>query len=213
MPSISRFYSWGILWGWFDMRMSRMTKICWRTAISHRKLWNFTILNKGNRHIEMTNYSSNCLIAGETNKSCVINSSRFFTPTSKLSHFSQIERMYPACLNITDALDINLCINTSTIDEDEMSPLFDENMEKIVSTTVVILFGFIFVAGLIGNALVVIGNILSSVKISDFISFILSSYTVVAFNPLMRSTTNILIINLAISDLMFVIMCIPFTGE
>jgi len=121
--------------------------------------------------------------------------------------------MYPACLNITDALDINLCINTSTIDEDEMSPLFDENMEKIVSTTVVILFGFIFVAGLIGNALVVIGNILSSVKISNFISSILSSYTVVAFNPLMRSTTNILIINLAISDLMFVIMCIPFTGE
>lgn len=36
---------------------------------------------------------------------------------------------------------------------------------------------------------------------------------VVAFNPLMRSTTNILIINLAISDLMFVIMCIPFTGK
>lgn len=29
----------------------------------------------------------------------------------------------------------------------------------------------------------------------------------------MRSTTNILIINLAISDLMFVIMCIPFTGQ
>jgi allatostatin receptor len=37
--------------------------------------------------------------------------------------------------------------------------------------------------------------------------------TVVAFNPLMRSTTNILIINLAISDLMFVIMCIPFTAS
>lgn len=37
--------------------------------------------------------------------------------------------------------------------------------------------------------------------------------SVVAFNPLMRSTTNILIINLAISDLMFVIMCIPFTGD
>lgn len=30
---------------------------------------------------------------------------------------------------------------------------------------------------------------------------------------MMRSTTNILIINLAISDLMFVIMCIPFTAS
>ncbi|XP_076764757.1 allatostatin-A receptor-like [Xylocopa sonorina] len=46
------------------------------------------------------------------------------------------------------------------------------------------------ILGLIGNSLVVI---------------------VVAANPSMRSTTNILIINLAVADLLFVIFCIPFT--
>lgn len=30
---------------------------------------------------------------------------------------------------------------------------------------------------------------------------------------MMRSTTNILIINLALSDLLFVIFCVPFTGN
>jgi hypothetical protein len=35
-------------------------------------------------------------------------------------------------------------------------PIFDEDLEKLVSMTVFLLFGFIFVAGLIGNALVVI---------------------------------------------------------
>lgn len=36
--------------------------------------------------------------------------------------------------------------------------------------------------------------------------------TVVAANPLMRSTTNLLIINLAVADLLFVIFCVPFTA-
>ncbi|CRL02286.1 CLUMA_CG015406, isoform A [Clunio marinus] len=101
--------------------------------------------------------------------------------------------MYPSCDNFTDAArELSIC-NPSKLNETELEqPLFDEDLERIVSLTVFVLFGFIFVAGLIGNALVVI---------------------VVAFNPLMRSTTNILIINLAISDLMFVIMCIPFTAS
>jgi len=36
--------------------------------------------------------------------------------------------------------------------------------------------------------------------------------TVVVANQQMRSTTNLLIINLAVSDILFVIFCVPFTA-
>ncbi|XP_058455654.1 allatostatin-A receptor isoform X3 [Malaya genurostris] len=65
------------------------------------------------------------------------------------------------------------------------------SIEKIVSTMVPVFFGIIGLAGLIGNGLVVL---------------------VVAANPSMRSTTNLLIINLAAADLLFVIFCVPFTA-
>lgn len=52
-------------------------------------------------------------------------------------------------------------------------------------------FGLIFIFGLVGNLLVVI---------------------VVGANQQMRSTTNLLILNLAIADLLFTIFCVPFTA-
>ncbi|XP_014254955.1 allatostatin-A receptor-like [Cimex lectularius] len=64
-------------------------------------------------------------------------------------------------------------------------------MEYIVSIVVPILFGIIIILGLIGNFLVVV---------------------VVAANQQMRSTTNLLIINLAIADLLFIVFCVPFTA-
>ncbi|XP_022649205.1 allatostatin-A receptor-like isoform X1 [Varroa destructor] len=66
----------------------------------------------------------------------------------------------------------------------EASPVF-------VEVVVPWLFGLICVVGLVGNALVVV---------------------VVACNPQMRSTTNMLIINLAIADLLFIVFCVPFTA-
>ncbi|XP_015522125.1 allatostatin-A receptor isoform X1 [Neodiprion pinetum] len=69
---------------------------------------------------------------------------------------------------------------------------FDHQLlHNIVSVVVPLLFGVIGIVGLLGNFLVVI---------------------VVAANPGMRSTTNLLIINLAIADLLFVIFCVPFTA-
>ncbi|KAK0162249.1 hypothetical protein PV327_008601 [Microctonus hyperodae] len=64
-------------------------------------------------------------------------------------------------------------------------------IQRVINVIVPTFFGSIGVLGLIGNSLVVI---------------------VVALNPGMRSTTNILIINLAVADLLFVIFCIPFTA-
>lgn len=54
-----------------------------------------------------------------------------------------------------------------------------------------IIFGLIVVVGFIGNALVVV---------------------VVAANQQMRNTTNLLIINLALADLLFIVFCVPFTA-
>lgn len=64
-------------------------------------------------------------------------------------------------------------------------------VEQIVSLAVPILFGIIVVVGLLGNLLVVI---------------------VVTANQQMRSTTNLLIINLALADLLFIVLCVPFTA-
>lgn len=66
-----------------------------------------------------------------------------------------------------------------------------ELVEKIVMVVVPLFFGMIGILGLAGNSLVVV---------------------VVAANAEMRSTTNVLIINLAVADLLFVIFCIPFTA-
>ncbi|KAF8782276.1 allatostatin-A receptor-like [Argiope bruennichi] len=65
------------------------------------------------------------------------------------------------------------------------------SIERVVAIVVPILFGIIVIVGLIGNTLVVI---------------------VVACNPQMRSTTNVLIINLAVADLLFIMFCVPFTA-
>ena len=64
-------------------------------------------------------------------------------------------------------------------------------LQKVVSIIVPILFAIIMIVGLVGNSLVVI---------------------VVKCNPQMCSTTNLLIINLAIADLLFIIFCVPFTA-
>lgn len=89
--------------------------------------------------------------------------------------------------------------NFSNSSYNETQKLFDDfeynfdrhQVERIVVVVVPIFFGMIGILGLVGNSLVVI---------------------VVAANPGMRSTTNILIINLAVADLLFVIFCIPFTA-
>ncbi|CAD1479261.1 unnamed protein product, partial [Heterotrigona itama] len=85
----------------------------------------------------------------------------------------------------------NTSQNNETFVEDLDYSFDRQQVERIVVVVVPIFFGMIGILGLVGNSLVVI---------------------VVAANPGMRSTTNILIINLAVADLLFVIFCIPFTA-
>ena len=65
------------------------------------------------------------------------------------------------------------------------------SVEAIVRIVVPIFYGLIVIIGVIGNMLVVV---------------------VVVSNKQMRNTTNLLIINLAAADLLFIIICVPFTA-
>jgi len=105
---------------------------------------------------------------------------------------------YQACENITANLsDLGaFCSNaTENTDAYGLNPTPEQQslalLQKVVSVVVPLLFGMIVVVGLFGNALVVL---------------------VVAVNQQMRSTTNLLIINLAIADLLFIVFCVPFTA-
>lgn len=94
-----------------------------------------------------------------------------------------------ASMLATTSTQFLLSSSTSTMEPEQYA---SETTYIIVSTVVPIFFGFIGITGLLGNALVVL---------------------VVLSNPGMRSTTNLLIINLAIADLLFVVFCVPFTGS
>ena len=67
----------------------------------------------------------------------------------------------------------------------------DFDLERVVRILVPMVFGVIFLLGLLGNSLVIL---------------------VVAFDKNMRNTTNILILVLAVADLLFIVFCVPFTA-
>ncbi|XP_058797850.1 allatostatin-A receptor-like [Phymastichus coffea] len=82
--------------------------------------------------------------------------------------------------------------NTTLNCADDNTPEFNlDSLQTIISIVVPIFFGLICVLSVIGNSLVIV---------------------IVASNASMRSTTNILIINLAVADLLFAVFCIPFTA-
>ena len=84
--------------------------------------------------------------------------------------------------------------NTTNITEHavvSMNTEFFKNLEAVVSIVVPIFFSLIVLIGFVGNLLVVL---------------------VVTFNKQMRNTTNILIMNLAVADLLFIVFCVPFSA-
>ncbi|XP_046573996.1 allatostatin-A receptor-like [Haliotis rubra] len=85
----------------------------------------------------------------------------------------------------------NVSQNAVCIDckNNELSPLYE--FERLASIIVPVIFGVVFILGLIGNLLVIL---------------------VVLFDKKMRNTTNILILSLAFADLLFIIFYVPFTA-
>ena len=65
------------------------------------------------------------------------------------------------------------------------------NFEKIIRIVIPIVFAVIALLGFIGNGLVI--------------------WTILT-NQKMRSPTNLLILNLAVADFLFIVICVPFTG-
>lgn len=67
--------------------------------------------------------------------------------------------MYPSCVNLTEDLrSMSLCEQVQNITDSDEPQIFDEELERIVSVSVFILFGLIGIAGLLGNGLVVVGK-------------------------------------------------------
>lgn len=88
-------------------------------------------------------------------------------------------------------------------------------VEHLVSIVVAICFGLIGLAGLLGNSLVILGTWLAGCLLSSVANrvVILCVVAVIAVNPSMRSTTNLLINSLAVADILFVLFCVPFTAS
>uniref|UniRef100_A0A1I7SYG0 G_PROTEIN_RECEP_F1_2 domain-containing protein n=1 Tax=Caenorhabditis tropicalis TaxID=1561998 RepID=A0A1I7SYG0_9PELO len=82
--------------------------------------------------------------------------------------------------------------NLTKEEMEHLQKIYDDtiNFERKIGIIIPTIFAVIIMVGLIGNALVVI----------------------VAFGRQMRNSTNTLIIGLAISDLMFLLLCVPFTA-
>ncbi len=77
--------------------------------------------------------------------------------------------------------------------ESDSSTMMDnmQRLERVVTIVVPIFFSVVVLVGFFGNLLVVL---------------------VVAFNRQMRNTTNMLILNLAVADILFIVFCVPFTA-
>jgi len=78
----------------------------------------------------------------------------------------------------------------TTIPASNTDDVDDETFERTVRLVVPTVFGLVTVLGLVGNLLVI----------------------VVALRHHARNTTSVLIVGLAVADLVFIVICVPFTA-
>ncbi|KAK8785655.1 hypothetical protein V5799_007982 [Amblyomma americanum] len=81
--------------------------------------------------------------------------------------------------------------STSVLSQENQTVDYDYRGDRAQGIVLPILFGVIFIVGLLGNGLVVL---------------------VVLRNRQMRSTINFFIMNLSVADLLFIVVCVPFTA-
>jgi len=112
-----------------------------------------------------------------------------FSPNGFYTQRERIQYLYKLC-NTSESHRYSWCNETIFIPTDYSG--YEENLlDRIIAIVVPILFSIAVIVGGFGNSLVIL---------------------VIASNRSMRNTTNILIINLAVSDLMFLVFCVPFTA-
>ena len=100
--------------------------------------------------------------------------------------------MHPLMTQITFISLTTAMFDLNTETPTPSSGVDPNHLIKIITTICVpVVFGLIALVGIFGNALVII---------------------VVTTNAQMRSTTNMLILNLAVADLLFIILCVPSTA-
>ncbi|XP_017482164.1 PREDICTED: allatostatin-A receptor [Rhagoletis zephyria] len=126
------------------------------------------------------------------NNESTINASSYHSTNTHNNNYHIINKMLEihntstALLNAT-----NPSLTNSEYEQfeemDELSP----ELRNFVRIVVPFCFGIFALTGFFGNTLVIL---------------------VVVFNQQMHSTTNLLIVNLAVADLLFVVLCIPFTA-
>ena len=92
---------------------------------------------------------------------------------------------------VTNASSSSHDVISNITDVTPMAAMQETSVERFLAIFVPILFGITTIVGTCGNLLVII---------------------VVLSNKQMRNTTNILILNLALADLFFIIVCVPFTA-
>ena len=89
---------------------------------------------------------------------------------------------------------INSTFASTTVEDfpENETEAFDwEEFQTVVAIGVPIFFSLVVFVGFFGNLLVIL---------------------VVLLNKQMRNTTNLLILNLAVGDILFIVCCVPFTA-
>ena len=79
---------------------------------------------------------------------------------------------------------------------------------RLTQYIVPVAFGVIMAVGLVGNVLVI-----SVVSVMTGVTRVTRHVVQVYRTPQMKNTTNLLILNLAVADLLFLLVCVPATAS